>query len=212
MSTAIKAIVGLGNPGPRYFETRHNAGFWFVDALAGRSAAGGFRDDSRLQGQLASVLMNARKTWLFKPQCFMNQSGLAVAHLARYYRLEAEDLLVVHDEIDLPPGVARFKSGGGHGGHNGLRDLHRHIGNGYHRLRIGVGHPGHKDEVVDYVLRRPRAEEQQAIDKSIDIALDVIAGYACGDRANATKALHTQTNKTKEPGSDSGTPGVSDPR
>jgi len=191
MSNPIKAIVGLGNPGPRYLETRHNAGFWFVDALA-RRAAGEFRSVARVQGDLADCLIAGERCWLLKPNCFMNRSGAAVQALMSYYKLESGSLLVAYDDLDLPPGVARFKSGGGHGGHNGLRDIHRHIGDGYHRLRLGIGHPGHKDDVSDYVLRRPRVEEQRDIEAAIDAALGVIDRYVAGDRQNATTQLHTE--------------------
>lgn len=200
MASSIKAIVGLGNPGPRYFETRHNVGFWFVDALANRCQET-FRVESRLQGELAPARLGSQRCWLFKPGTFMNLSGQAVVALASYYKLAADELLVVYDDIDLPPGVARFKSGGGHGGHNGLRDIHRHLGNDYQRLRIGVGHPGHKNEVVDYVLRRPRAQQQRDIDAAIECSLDLIERLIGDDRQNAVTALHTQLSN-KESGKD----------
>jgi PTH1 family peptidyl-tRNA hydrolase len=200
MASSIKAIVGLGNPGPRYFETRHNVGFWFVDALASRCRET-FRVESRLQGELAAARLGSQRCWLFKPGTFMNLSGQAVVALASYYKLAADELLIVYDDIDLPPGVARFKSGGGHGGHNGLRDVHRHLGNDYQRLRIGVGHPGHKDEVVDYVLRRPRAQQQQDIETAIECSLDLIERLIGDDRQNAVTALHTELSN-KESGKD----------
>ncbi len=152
----LKLVVGLGNPGPEYARTRHNAGYWYVDALA-RSAGGAWRRESRHQCELARVSVADCELWLIKPTTYMNNSGAAVHSISAFYRIVPAEVLVVHDEIDLPPGVARLKQGGGHGGHNGVRDVMAQLGPDFWRLRLGVGHPGHKDQVIDAVLdRAPR--------------------------------------------------------
>ena len=149
-SIDLKAIVGLGNPGPKYAETRHNAGFWFVDEVA-RKYSAVFRPEKKFHGEVAKISLEGKDIWLLKPGTFMNRSGLAVKSLLSFYRISADQLLVAHDEIDLPPGTAKLKTGGGHGGHNGLRDIINQLAtNDFHRLRIGVGHPGSKDQVVGY--------------------------------------------------------------
>jgi len=184
-------IVGLGNPGSRYSETRHNAGFWFLDRLAaGCSAA--LRPQSRLQSEVARVGLHGRDCLLAKPTTFMNHSGQAVRAVMDYYRVDAGSLLVAYDELDLPPGVARLKQGGGHGGHNGMRDIFRHTpDHDFLRLRIGIGHPGNKDQVTSYVLGRAAAEEERLIRDSIADALAVLPLLLGGDLAGAMKALHT---------------------
>ncbi len=193
MATVIKAIAGLGNPGPRYAETRHNAGFWFVDELA-RLNGGSWRSESKFHGDLADIRLAGEKVWLIKPMTYMNCSGQGVRALLDYYKMAPAELLVAYDELDLEPGVARFKQGGGHGGHNGLRDICSHLGSrDFSRLRIGIGHPGHKDQVSDYVLSRARREQQQAMDAAVDEALRVIEQYVAGETDSATKALHTAT-------------------
>lgn len=187
---AIRLIVGLGNPGPRYAETRHNAGFWFVDALTRRHGAS-FRKEGRFDGEAARLSLPEGDCWLLKPLSFMNKSGLPVRKCADFYRIAPEEILVVHDELDLEPGTARLKQGGGHGGHNGLRDLHRHLGGpGYARLRLGVGHPGHRDEVVPFVLDRPRRAEADAIETAIDTALDQVPALVAGRWDEAVRNLH----------------------
>ena len=187
---AIRLIVGLGNPGPRYADTRHNAGFWFVEALARRHGAS-FRKEGRFDGEAARLSLPEGDCWLLKPLSFMNKSGLPVRKCADFYRIAPEETLVVHDELDLEPGVARLKQGGGHGGHNGLRDLHRHLGGpGYARLRLGVGHPGHRDEVVPFVLDRPRRAEAEAIEAAIDAALDQVPALVAGRWDEAVRNLH----------------------
>jgi PTH1 family peptidyl-tRNA hydrolase len=191
VATTFKLIVGLGNPGRHYALTRHNAGYWFVDALLGRHG-GAWRHESRYQSELARTRIAGEELWLQKPLTNMNGSGVAVAALARFRRLEPDSILVVHDEIDLPPGTVRLKHDGGHGGHNGLRDVIAHIGAAFWRLRLGVGHPGSKDEVIDYVLERPRAAERQLIDVALARALDAVPQLLSGGAQKAMQALHTR--------------------
>ncbi|HNK33185.1 MAG TPA: aminoacyl-tRNA hydrolase, partial [Plasticicumulans sp.] len=165
MAEALKLIAGLGNPGPAYERTRHNAGFWFVDELA-RSHGGSFRHDPKLNADTCQITVEGRALWLMKPMGFMNRSGQPLARLANFYKIARPSILVVHDELDLPPGVARLKRGGGHGGHNGLRDIIAQCGgNDFLRLRLGIGHPGTAAEVVDYVLRKAPSSEQQLIER-----------------------------------------------
>jgi len=170
-SLAPRLIVGLGNPGRDYEETRHNAGFWFCARLAqawGTSLA----MEARFHGIVGK---SARNVWMLLPQTFMNRSGQAVGALARFHRIEPAEILVVHDELDIPPGQLRLKFGGGMGGHNGLKDITSHLGTqDYWRLRIGIGHPGDRNEVVNYVLKPPRREEQVEIDMAIERALDLV--------------------------------------
>ena len=191
MAVTFKLIVGLGNPGAEYERTRHNAGYWFVDELL-RRHGGSWRRESRHQSELARSRIADIELWLQKPLTFMNGSGAAVASVARFHRIEPAEILVVHDEIDLPPGAARLKQGGGHGGHNGLRDVIAHLGADFWRLRLGVGHPGSKDEVIDYVLQRPRAEERSLIDAALTSALDVVPELLCAGAQKAMQTLHTR--------------------
>ena len=191
-SVEIKLIVGLGNPGPKYSETRHNAGFWFVEALADQYR-GRFLPERKFHGDVARVDVNGKDIWLLKPGTFMNRSGLAVVSLAHFYKIAPENVLVVHDEIDLKAGIARLKRGGGHGGHNGLRDIVSHLGSkDFQRLRIGVDHPGSKDLVVDYVLHRPDAADRRAIEDAIEEALRVMPKIAAGEWEKAMHQLHTK--------------------
>ena len=166
----IKLVVGLGNPGPEYARTRHNAGYWYVDELA-RAGGGAWRRESRHQCELTRVNVAKCDLWLIKPTTYMNNSGAAVHAIAGFYRINPTEILVAHDEIDLPPGVARLKQGGGHGGHNGVRDVIAQLGADFWRMRIGVGHPGSKDQVIDAVLDRATAAEQQLIDAALTRAL-----------------------------------------
>lgn len=184
-------IVGLGNPGDRYAETRHNAGFWFLDRVADQAGAR-LRLQSKLQAELARITLHGRDCLLVRPATFMNHSGQAVRAVMDYYRAGADSLLVAYDELDLPPGVARLKQGGGHGGHNGLRDIFRHCaGHDFLRLRIGIGHPGAKDAVTGYVLSRASAEQQGLVREAIGQALEVLPAVLGGDLPGAMKQLHT---------------------
>ncbi|MCG6936644.1 MAG: aminoacyl-tRNA hydrolase [Gammaproteobacteria bacterium] len=191
-SIDLKAIVGLGNPGPKYSETRHNAGFWFVDEVA-RKYSAVFRPEKKFHGEVAKITLGGKEIWLFKPGTFMNRSGLAVKSLLSFYRITVDQMLVVHDEIDLPPGTAKLKNGGGHGGHNGLRDIINQLAsNDFHRLRIGVGHPGSKDQVVDYVLHNASRDERMLIDQDIDDAVAVLPDLASGALEQAMQKLHSK--------------------
>ena len=161
--TPLRIIVGLGNPGPEHLLTRHNAGFWFVDALAAKAGAR-FRSHTKFQGEICRTQLSGGEVTLLKPMTYMNRSGLAIRALFDYLKVQASEVLVVHDELDLPVGEVRFKLGGGAGGHNGLRDTITHIGQDFWRLRLGIGHPGDKSEVIDYVLRRaPKGEEERLL-------------------------------------------------
>ena len=192
LSFDIKLIVGLGNPGPKYSETRHNAGFWFVEELASRYRER-FLPEKKFHGEVARINIEGSNIWLLKPETYMNRSGLAVVSIASFYKIMPESILVAHDEIDLKAGTARLKSGGGHGGHNGLRDIISHLGTkDFQRLRIGVDHPGSKDLVVDYVLRRPDAKDREAIEGSIIDALRVMPKVAAGEWEKAMHQLHTK--------------------
>lgn len=192
MSEAPALIVGLGNPGPDHARDRHNAGFWFVDELA-REAREAFRDDKKLQGETCQVRVGMSTLRLLKPHTFMNHSGRAVRRALDYYKLQVHDILVVHDDLDLPPGVARFKRGGGHGGNNGLRDVIANCGPDFLRLRIGIGHPGQRDQVVGYVLRPPGREDEdqmQAALREARLAVETLVGAGL---ERATTQLHTAT-------------------
>jgi PTH1 family peptidyl-tRNA hydrolase len=188
----IRAVVGLGNPGAEYEYTRHNAGFWFVDRLAEHARAD-FRVESKFQGVLAKARIGGQDLLLLKPATFMNRSGQAAQALAAFYKIAPEQILVAHDELDLPAGTARFKRGGGHGGHNGLRSLHQHLGEAYARLRIGIGHPGHKDRVLDYVLGRPGAADLDGIDQALDRAEAALETLIKSGWDKAAQQLHTET-------------------
>ncbi len=190
MSSPLKAIIGLGNPGNDYVRTRHNAGFWMVERLAERYR-GSFRVENKFHGELTRVQIAGQDLLLLKPSTFMNRSGLAAQALAQFYKLQPTDLLIAHDELDLPAGTARLKAGGGHGGHNGLRDLHRVFGDGYLRLRIGIGHPGDKSLVLNYVLGRPSKGDEDLIVKSIDDATDAVETWCGRGWERALNQLHS---------------------
>ncbi|MGD9265219.1 MAG: aminoacyl-tRNA hydrolase [Lysobacterales bacterium] len=198
-------IVGLGNPGSDYDQTRHNAGFWFLDAL---NSGAGFREQSRLSAEVCSTTLHGRKCILARPSRFMNVSGRAVRAVKDYYRIETGNMLVAYDELDLPPGTARLKQGGGHGGHNGMRDIFRHLDDtDFLRLRIGIGHPGHKDAVTAYVLSRPPAAQELLVRKSIADAVGVMPDVLGDNVAQAMKVLHTVQEapaREKPEGSDDG--------
>jgi PTH1 family peptidyl-tRNA hydrolase len=185
-----KLIVGLGNPGAQYARTRHNAGWWLLDGLLAQSH-GAWRHERQSQAELARVRIEEHELWLAKPLSFMNRSGAPLSAVANFYRIEPPQILVVHDDIDLPPGVARLKQGGGHGGHNGLRDVIAHIGPDFWRLRLGVGHPGSRDKVLDAVLDRPSAAEQVLIDEAVRRSLDVLPELLGGGAQKAMHRLHT---------------------
>lgn len=186
-----RLIVGLGNPGAEYADTRHNAGFWFVDRLAAQ-----LRAPLHPTPKFLGLAGRSGETWLLQPTTFMNRSGQAVAALARFYKVEPDEVLVIHDELDLAPGGIRLKQGGGAGGHNGIKDIQSHLGTpNFWRLRLGVGHPrtlGLNQEVADFVLHRPRADEQDAIDRAIDRCLLTWPKLAQGDYAAAQQQLHAK--------------------
>lgn len=189
MSSGIALVVGLGNPGPEYAATRHNAGAWLVDECA-RRAGTSFAVEAKLGGELARGHQGGGALWLFKPGSYMNVSGQAVQRVASFYKIPAEAILVAHDELELAPGEVRLKRGGGHAGHNGLRDLAKHVGADTWRLRLGIGRPeGKKMDVADYVLARPTREERAWIDAAIDSALAVLPALAAGDFAAAGAVL-----------------------
>ncbi len=188
--TPLQIVVGLGNPGPEHRLTRHNAGFWFIDAFAQRHGAQ-FRSHSRYQGEVARATAEGCELVLLKPQTYMNRSGLAIRALVDYVKAPVTEVLVVHDELDLPPGTARLKFGGGHGGHNGLRDTITHCGSDFWRLRVGIGHPGDKSQVIDYVLQRASSADEQAIIGSVSAGLESLAVFLRDGAERAMKQLHT---------------------
>ncbi len=191
MGKAIRIIAGLGNPEDKYERTLHNAGFWFVDALA-RKNGGNFKYEKKFDADSCRIKLHGEEVWLVKPQSYMNNSGQPVRGLLDYYRLGVNELLVAHDEIDLPPGTTRLKEGGGHGGHNGLRDIIQHCGPDFLRLRLGVGHPGEKHQVTNYVLKRGSSDAEAAIERDIDDAIAVMPELVDGDISAAMKQLHTK--------------------
>ena len=191
----IRLIVGLGNPGADYTDTRHNAGFWFVDSLAQQLSIS-FRFDKRFNAAETKTpvhsVTDSKDIILLKPQTFMNRSGQSVGAVARYYKLQPTQILVVHDELDLDAGDNRLKQGGGHGGHNGLRDIINHLGEkDFFRLRVGIGHPGDRNQVINYVLRKPSISDQSAIEEANQRSLDVMPQVFEGRLDKAMQALHT---------------------
>lgn len=191
MTSPLRAIVGLGNPGSDYERTRHNAGFWLVDRLAAVHK-GNLRAESKFKGELARIRIGDADVLLLKPSTFMNLSGESIQKLSTFYKLAPTDILVAHDELDLPAGTVRLKAGGGHGGHNGLRSAHQHLGAEYLRLRIGIGHPGHKDQVLDYVLGRPNKSDEALIHQGIENAVIAISVWLSQNWAKAVHQLHTE--------------------
>ncbi|MCD9095950.1 aminoacyl-tRNA hydrolase [Luteimonas fraxinea] len=188
----LRLIVGLGNPGPEHARTRHNAGFRFVDELAAKAGAS-FRLDSKLFGETAKIDIAGQPVWLLKPATFMNLSGKSVTAALRFWKFEPEQALLAHDELDLAPGTARLKFDGGHGGQNGLRDTMQLLGHGkFHRLRVGIGHPGSKDKVTPWVLGRANADDDILIGRAIDDAIDVLPLAMDGNFMDAMTRLHTQ--------------------
>jgi PTH1 family peptidyl-tRNA hydrolase len=186
----IRLIVGLGNPGRDYAATRHNAGFWFVDQLAERFG-GSWRTEAKFSGDLCRVSVGGQDLRLLKPTTFMNHSGRAVAAVVRYFDMAPETLLIAYDELDLPPGSGRLKRGGGHAGHNGMRDSISALGSqDFWRLRLGIGHPGRKEQVVSYVLSRPSSREREAIDRWIDEGASALEDLLCGQFQRVMNRLH----------------------
>ena len=187
----LKLIVGLGNPGPEYARTRHNAGFWLVDELARRFGAT-FRNESRYHAELARVRVGGDELWLLKPMSFMNRSGGPVQSVASFYKIPVESILVAYDELDFPAGVVRLKQGGGAGGHNGMRDIIAQVGDAFWRLRIGIGHPGDKSLVLNYVLGRPQPDDERLILEAVRSAIDVVPVLLTEGASKAMNRLHTK--------------------
>ncbi|MES2943925.1 MAG: aminoacyl-tRNA hydrolase [Pseudomonadota bacterium] len=195
----IKLFVGLGNPGAEYEATRHNAGFWWIDALS-RELKAPLGFDKSYYGQVARTTIHGQTVWLLTPQTFMNLSGKSVAALARFFKIQPEEVLVVHDELDIVPGQVKLKFGGSHAGHNGLRDIHAQLGTGdYWRLRLGVGHPGIKAEVINWVLKKPSQEHRVAIEDCISRSLKALPALLAGDMEKATMLIHTNTAPRPKP-------------
>ena len=184
-------IVGLGNPGANYHSTRHNAGFWLIDELA-REHSTALRNETRFHGDVGKFHSAGKDIHLLKPSTFMNRSGQSVGALAKYFKITPEQILVVHDELDLDPGDARLKKSGGHGGHNGLRDIINHVGKDFLRLRIGIGHPGDRNQVVNYVLKAPSKTDREKIEDAIQRSLGILSTLLNGEIEKAMQQLHTQ--------------------
>jgi peptidyl-tRNA hydrolase, PTH1 family len=192
----VLLAVGLGNPGEKYSDTRHNAGFWFVDHLASHYGAN-FQHDKKIGGDTARITVGNRSVWLLKPGSFMNHSGQSVGAMARFYRIDAKNILIAHDELDFLPGTAKLKSAGGHGGHNGLRDIISHLSSReFKRLRIGIGHPGASRDVANYVLHSPPKTEKSAIEESLSLALSVFPSLIQGEWQQAVHQLHQPDNQS----------------
>jgi peptidyl-tRNA hydrolase, PTH1 family len=189
--STIRMIVGLGNPGPEYAQTRHNAGFWLVDRLVDRHG-GSFRTERKFAAEVAAARIEGVDILLLKPQAFMNRSGGPVQAASAYLKIPVEQILVAHDELDLEPGDARLKQGGGHGGHNGLRSMISHLGPVFWRLRLGIGHPGNRAEVIDYVLNRPSREDESLIRAAVDDAAEVIPILLVSGEQPAMHKLHSR--------------------
>ena len=187
----LKLIVGLGNPGPEYAQTRHNAGFMLVDELAARHG-GKFRSEPRHKGDLARIRIGTEELWLLKPMSFMNNSGGPVRSVATFYKVPLSELLVAYDELDFPAGTVKLREGGGAGGHNGMRDVIAQLGDGFWRLRIGIGHPGDRAAVLSYVLGRPQPEDARLINESIAAAADVVPVIIAEGPQKAMNRLHTR--------------------
>ena len=191
LTATIRLLVGLGNPGADYVDTRHNAGFWLVDEIAADLGAS-FRFEKRYNADECKARVNGRDLFLLKPQTFMNRSGQAVAGLARYFKIKPQEIMVVHDELDLPPGTNKLKYGGGHGGHNGLRDIVNHLGSrDFFRIRVGIGHPGDAKQVINYVLRKPSQSDLGLIEGANRDTLAVMPLVFEGNIEKAMHALHS---------------------
>lgn len=195
----IRLLVGLGNPGPEYEDTRHNAGFWWIDAVASKLGAR-LSPERSYFGLVGRVSAPGGSLFLLQPMTFMNLSGKSVAALARFFKIAPDEILVAHDELDLLPGQVKMKFGGGHAGHNGLRDIHAQLGTpDYWRLRLGIGHPGAKAEVVNYVLRKPPADERDAIEKTIESTLPALDMLLSGEMERAMMKIHAKPPRPKPP-------------
>ena len=195
----IKLFAGLGNPGPDYEATRHNAGFWWIDALA-RDLKVTLSPERSYHGLAARATVHGQPVWLLEPQTFMNLSGRSVGALARFFKIAPQEILVVHDELDVVPGQAKLKFGGSHAGHNGLRDIHAQLGTGdYWRLRLGIGHPGVKSEVIHWVLKKPLKEQREAIDDTITRTLHAVPALLAGEMDKATLLIHTSKPPRPKP-------------
>lgn len=195
----IKLFVGLGNPGPEYEATRHNAGFWWIDALAAELKLS-LAPEKSCHALVARTTIQGQPLWLMKPQTFMNLSGKSVSALARFFKIEPEEILVVHDELDLAPGQVKLKLGGSHAGHNGLRDIHAQLASAdYWRLRLGIGHPGVRAEVINWVLKKPTPEQRIAIEDSIARSLKAVPQLVAGEMEKATLIVHTSKPPRPKP-------------
>lgn len=187
----IQLIAGLGNPGNEYEKTRHNAGFWFIDQLVSQYNLT-LKNESKFLGEVAKFNSPSGNIWLLKPTTFMNRSGQSIARLAQFYKIKPEQILIVHDELDLPPGTVKLKQGGGHGGHNGLRDSIAQLGKNFYRLRLGIGHPGSKEQVVGFVLGKTPKSEKVLIESALDKSIDSIELIVQGDMQKAMNQLHAK--------------------
>lgn len=194
---AFKLIVGLGNPGSKYEETRHNAGFLLLDEIA-RAYNATFTAEKKFQGEVARVMIGNHDIRLLKPTTFMNLSGESVQPMANFFRIEPEQILVAHDELDIPPGTVRLKKSGGHGGHNGLRDIIKHLGRDFWRVRLGIGHPGDAKKVVSFVLKRAPSSEADLLTRAIDDVVREMPGIAAGEMEKAMQVLHTKPPQPKK--------------
>ena len=195
----IRLFVGLGNPGPDYEATRHNAGFWWADAVA-RELKVTLAMEKSHHGLVARTMVNGQTVWLLKPQAFMNVSGKSVASLARFFKIAPQEILVAHDELDIVPGQVKLKLGGSHAGHNGLRDIHDQLGSDdYWRLRLGIGHPGVKSEVIHWVLKKPSLDHRLQIDECIARALKAVPLFIAGQMDAATMLVHTSKPPRPKP-------------
>jgi PTH1 family peptidyl-tRNA hydrolase len=195
----IRLLVGLGNPGAEYEATRHNAGFWFIDEVA-RALKVSLVPERSYFGLAARANTSHGPVWLLEPMTYMNASGKSVAALARFFKIAPQEILVAHDELDIPPGQVKMKLGGSHAGHNGLKDIHAQLGSAdYWRLRLGIGHPGVKAEVVNYVLKKPSAEHREAIDKSIEQAMSALDLMLAGEMERAMMKVHAKPPRPKPP-------------
>ena len=207
----IKLFVGLGNPGAEYEATRHNAGFWWVDALA-RELKVSLVTEKAYHGVVARTTVNGQTVWLLEPRTFMNLSGKSVAGLARFFKIQPDEILVAHDELDVVPGQAKLKFGGSHAGHNGLRDIHAQMGtDDYWRLRLGIGHPGVKAEVPNWVLQKPTPDQRTAMEECVERTLKAVPAMLAGEMDKATMLVHTSKPPRPKPPRPEGTPPAAAP-